>query len=319
MAIRNPAEWGSDQIEAAGKAVRAVSHALARPETEIDHSEPVVRTITIADLREVLRKGFADFAARRTDVIFVGIIYPLAGLVLARLAMGYDLLPLVFPLASGFALVGPFAAAGLYEMSRRRERGEEASWVDAFGVYRNPSFGAIVELGLVLVAIFLAWLAIAMGIYQVTLGPGAPTSVRSFVTDVFTTSGGWALLVVGIGTGFLLALLVLAISAISFPLLVDRRVSVGMAIRTSVRAMQVNPVPMIAWGAIVAVSLVLGAIPLLTGLIIVVPVLGHATWHLYRAVVEPVPAVVAENSTSSPPMEGAAKPRTTKNRRARVT
>jgi uncharacterized membrane protein len=217
--------------------------------------------------------------------MFLCITYPLAGLVLAWLAFDYDMLPLIFPLASGFALIGPVAAVGLYEISRRREQGVDITWADAFGVVRAPAFGAVVVLGLLLLAIFLLWLAAAYAIYLVTLGPEPPASIGSFVRDVFTTSAGWALIVVGVAVGFLFALLVLTISVVSFPLLLDRNVGLYTAVATSVRAVVANPVPMAAWGLIVAGGLVLGSIPVFLGLVIVMPILGHATWHLYRKVV----------------------------------
>lgn len=285
--IRNPVEWSVDQLRTARQAVGRAGSSLRAPEEARHAPLPEVRRIKLGDLREVLAKGVDDFAAYRTDVLFLCIIYPLAGLVLARLAFGYDLLPLVFPLASGFALIGPVAAVGLYEISRRREQGEAITWADAFGVVRAPAFGAIVTLGLVLLALFLLWLGVAYGIYLVTLGPEPPTSIGSFFREVLTTGPGWALIVVGIGVGFLFALLVLTISVVSFPLLLDRDVGLYSAVATSVLAVVLNPVPMAAWGLIVAGSLVIGSLPALLGLIIVMPVLGHATWHLYRKLVMP--------------------------------
>ncbi len=283
--IRNPVEWGVDQLKAANLAVGRAGHALRRPE-ETRHSPlPAVRRIEVADLRDVLVRGLADFGAYRTDVIFICIIYPVAGLILARLAFGYDMLPLLFPLASGFALIGPIAAVGLYEMSRRREQGLEISWLDAFGVVRAPAFGAIVMLGLILLAIFLLWLVTAYTIYHVTMGQEGIVSFTAFYRDVFTTGAGWALIVVGVGVGFLFAVLVLTISVISFPMLLDQDVGLFTAVATSVHAVVENPVPMAVWGLIVAGGLVLGSLPVLLGLIIVMPVLGHATWHLYRKVV----------------------------------
>jgi uncharacterized membrane protein len=239
----------------------------------------------VADLGLALARGYDDFAAYRTDVIFLCVIYPLVGLVLARLAFGYDLLPLIFPLASGFALVGPFAAVGLNEMSRRREAGMAVAWADAFGVFGSPSFGAIVLLGLVLMAIFLLWLLAAEAIYQITLGPAPPASVGGFVYDVLATPAGWSMIGLGVGVGFLFALLALAISVVSFPLLLDREVGFDTAVLTSIRAVLTNPGPMTAWGLIVAGGLVIASIPFFLGLIIVMPVLGHATWHLYRLIV----------------------------------
>ena len=281
--IRNPAEWGVDQLRTANQAVERAGHALRSPTR--DAPLPAVRRIDLADLKDVLARGISDFAAYRTDVMFLCIIYPVAGLLLAWLAFGYDLLPLVFPLAWGFALIGPVAAVGLYEISRRREQGVDITWADAFGVVRAPAFGAILVLGLMLLAIFLLWLAAAQVIYLVTLGPEPPASLGAFVRDVFTTRAGWALIAVGVGIGCLFAVLVLTISVVSFPLLLDRDVGLYAAVATSMRAVAMNPGPMAVWGLIVAGALAIGSLPLLLGLIVVMPVLGHATWHLYRKVV----------------------------------
>jgi uncharacterized membrane protein len=285
MTIRNPVEWSVDQFRHAALAFETAGRAGRRTLDTLHSPPPAVRRIALGDLRGILAKGLDDFAAYRTDVVFLCVIYPIVGLVLARLAFGYDLLPLLFPLASGFALVGPFAAVGLYEMSLRREAGMPVGWAAGFAVVRSPSFGPIVVLGLVLMAIFLLWLATAEGIYLMTLGPEPPASLAAFLRDVFTTDAGWTMIVVGFGVGFLFALLALVVSVVSFPLLVDREVGVDTAVLTSIRAVMANPVPMAGWGLIVAAGLVLGSIPFFLGLIIVMPVLGHTTWHLYRKVV----------------------------------
>jgi uncharacterized membrane protein len=170
-------------------------------------------------------------------------------------------------------------------MSRRREATGEGSWADAFDVFRSPSLPAIIGLGLVLLALFVLWLGAAMAIYDWTLGPEPPASIAGFVRDVFTTARGWAMIGIGCGIGFLFALVVLSISVVSFPLLLDREVGLAAAVMTSLRAVGANPGPMALWGLIVAGLLVLGSIPALLGLIVVMPTLGHATWHLYRRVV----------------------------------
>ena len=246
-----------------------------------------VRTLTLADLKEALAKGIDDFSAMPSHAVFLCLIYPIAGLVLGRLAIGYDVLPLLFPLMAGFALVGPFAAIGLYEMSRRRERGEEISWRHILDVRHRPTFGAIMALGLLLMAIFLIWIAVAQAIYVATFGYLPAASMPDFLRQVLTTPAGWTLIVVGNGVGFLFAVTVLIISVVSFPLLIDRDVGAAGAIVTSARVVLANPVIMAVWGFIVAALLVLGTIPLLFGLAVVMPVLGHATWHLYRRAVEP--------------------------------
>ncbi len=246
---------------------------------------PAIRRLGVADLRTALSCGMADFGATRTDVIFLCAIYPMVGLVLGRVFAGYDLIELLFPLAAGFALIGPLVAVGLNELSRRREQGLSAGWTDMFSVLRSPSIVGIATLGVMLVVIFLAWLQVAELIYVATMGPFRPASLSLLLSDVVNTRAGWVLLGAGMGVGFLFALLVLSITVVSFPMLLDRPVGVGAAISTSLRVMAHNPVAMCLWGLIVATGLVLGSLPFFLGLIVVLPVLGHATWHLYRQAV----------------------------------
>jgi uncharacterized membrane protein len=258
--------------------------------TAIAHSpaaDPEIRTISPADLLDVLAKGLDDFKAMPSHVVFLSLIYPVVGLLFGRLAFGYELLPILFPLVAGFALIGPLAAIGLYELSRRRELGLSTSWKDAFGVLRSQSIPAIVTLGSLLMAIFLTWLVTAQLIYGATFGGATPTSLIAFIEDVLTTRQGWTLILVGNAVGFLFALVAFTISVVSFPLLLDRDVGFAVAMATSARAVAENPLTMALWGLIVAVALVLGSIPLLFGLAVVMPMLGHSTWHLYRKVVEP--------------------------------
>ncbi len=285
MHIRNPIEWSVDQTRVAAMAVGATGADWLRVERERDIPLPAVARIGIADLRDALAKGVADFGANRTDVMLLCIFYPVFGLLLGRMASGEQTLPLLFPLISGFALVGPFAAVGLYEMSRRRELGGQAGWADAFGVLRSHSLGPLAVLGVMFAAIFAIWLLVAEGIYALTVGPGHTASLGSFAQAVFETPAGWAMIVLGLGIGCAFAAVVLTIGAVSIPMLIDRDVGVATAVRTSVRAVSENPVTMALWGLIVAAALVIGSIPVFIGLVVVLPVLGHATWHLYRKLV----------------------------------
>ena len=283
--IKNPIEWSGAQIVHTAHAIGSAYSSLQHIQDTIHSPAPAVRKIGTAEVWTALAKGFDDFEAYRSDVIFLCITYAVVGLVLSRLAFGMDMLPLLFPLASGFALIGPVAAVGLYELSRRREQGVAVSWANVFDILQAPAVGAIAVLGMALVAVFLLWLTAAWEIYRHTLGPPLPTSVGAFLNDVFLTDRGHLLIIIGVGVGFVFALFVMAISIVSFPLLVDRDVGLDTAIRTSIRAVAANPVPMALWGLIVAGALVIGSLPVFVGLAVVLPVLGHATWHLYRSLV----------------------------------
>lgn len=249
-----------------------------------EHQMVFIRQITTDDLREALRKGTDDFFQKPSHVIFLTLIYPVAALILSRLTFGYEILPILFPLAAGFALLGPVAAIGLYELSRRREAGEQPSWWHAVSVLQAPAIRSILTLGAILAAIFLVWLAVAWAIFEATLG-SVPGSIGGFLSAVFTTGPGWAMILLGNAAGALFAVIVLVISWVSFPMILDRQVDTQTAVLTSFRAVVGNPVPALAWGLIVAAGLVLGSLPLFVGLAIVIPVLGHATWHLYRRLV----------------------------------
>ena len=251
-----------------------------------DEVQPAIRDIDWDDLVDALSKGFDDFKAMPSHVLMLVIIYPIVGLVLARMAFGYDILPLLFPILSGFALIGPVAAVGLYELSRRRELGRDTSWKHAFDPFRSPSFMSILALGILQLVIYFVWLGTALGIYWLIFGTAVPTSIPGFLYEVLTTPAGWTLIIVGGAVGFVFAVVVLIISVVSFPMLLDRDVGAEMAVRTSARAVFENPVAMSTWGIIVAVLLGIGILPLFVGLSIVMPVLGHATWHLYRKVVK---------------------------------
>lgn len=286
MHIRNPIEWVVEQLEAPGKTIgRTPPEAYWSVSSQA--RAPEIQTITMADLKLALRRGVDDFAACRTDVMFLCLIYPVIGLFIAGAEARGGLLPLLFPTASGFALVGPLFAVGLYEMSRQREMTGRIRWLDIFNVLRSPSIGRIAALGGLLIVLFLAWLAVAQGIYDVTLGPAQPVSVWAFLQAVYTTPAGWAMIGLGWGVGALFAVAALAISVVSFPMLLDRPVTLGTAIAASVLAVRRNPVQLGGWGLLVGAALFVGALPFFVGLIVVLPVLGHSTWHLYRLLVKP--------------------------------
>jgi uncharacterized membrane protein len=251
---------------------------------------PVVRRIGPRDIWEALGKGIGDFRAMPSHLVFLGLIYPICGIAIAYITSQQNALPLIFPLVSGFALIGPFAAIGLYEISRRRELGLNVSWAYAFNVVRSPSIPSIVALGLLLLVIFISWLVAAQWLYASLFGPLPPASYVEFLKEVVSTQRGWMLIGFGGFIGFCFAVVTLSISVVAFPLLLDRDAGAAEAVATSVRAVWENPGTMALWGVTVTTFLLIGSLPLFIGLAIVVPILGHATWHLYRKVVARDPA-----------------------------
>lgn len=283
MHIRNPVEWVLERFQA-NPGIGTANPREYWPAEKL-HSRPEVNEIDGGDLGEALTRGWHDFAAARTDVVMFFLIYPVLVVFIAAADKWGEILPLLFPTASGFALVGPFFATGLYEMSRQRELTGKTRWADSFAVLTSPAIGSIAFMGVLLIMLFLAWLVVATGIYDLTMGPDAPASAFGFLIAVVTTPAGWAMATLGLLAGGVFAVLVLTISVVTFPLLLDRPVTLKIAIQTSVAAARLNPGPMARWGALVAGGLVLGCLPCFIGLIVVLPVLGHATWHLYRKLV----------------------------------
>lgn len=258
--------------------------ALARPVEQSAARAFEVRKLDSAALRESLAQGWDDFLSKRGDLIFIGIIYPLIGVFAAIVSFNRPWLPLFMPIAAGVSLLGPVAAIGFYELARRRELGLESDWSHFFDVRKRPAWDAILAVAALLVVIFAAWVAVAGMMYTALIGP-APVSVGAFLAAVFTTPQGWALIILGNLAGLCFAALVLTMSVVSLPLLVDHDVDARTAIETSVAAVMANKRMMIAWGFVVALLLVIGSIPAFLGLAVVLPVLGYATWHLYTHLV----------------------------------
>lgn len=245
-----------------------------------------VRRIEAADLRAALSDGWTDFRAMRGDLLFVGLIYPFIGIVAATVTLGGALLPLFFPIAAGVGLLGPVAAIGFYELARRREAGLGASWSHFLDVRKRPAADDLGAVAALLITIFVLWVASAAALYVALWGTAAPDSIGAFVTRLFTTPEGWALILLGNATGLIFAVAVLAVSVVSLPMLVDRDMDARTAVMTSIAATRANKAVMARWGLTVAVLLLLGSIPVFIGLAFVLPWLGYATWHLYRRLVD---------------------------------
>ena len=253
---------------------------------QVRSSEIGIRTIGLDDLRQALKKGYDDFNAMPTLGVFLSVLYPLFALLLTLSLLGKNMLHLAFPMVAGCTLLGPAVSVFLFEMSRRRERGLDVRWRSAFDFVHSASFAPILALSILMMLLYLAWLFMAQFLYFGMFAGDPPVSTADFVAQLISTRRGAGLIVYGVLLGFLFAVAALAMSVVAFPLLLDKPASVATAVVVSIRAVAVNLVVMAVWGMIVVVLLAAGAIVFLLGLAVVLPILGHSTWHLYRRVVD---------------------------------
>jgi uncharacterized membrane protein len=263
-------------------ATKIINHAVPRSRSNVG-----VRKITHEDLSIALRQGLDDFLTFRGDIVFAGVIYTVIGLAAVVMTTSMPLMPFFFPVVAGVGLLGPVAAVGFYELAKRREEGEQdIHWFNFLDVRKRPSVDDIGMVAGLLLLIFFVWLLAAGALYAALFNWATPTSVPQFLEQVFMTSRGWALILGGAVIGALFGWVVLALSVVSLPILVDRNVSAAEAVKTSWRAAHENKGEMIRWGLIVLGLLVIGSIPLFVGLAFVLPWLGYSTWHLYTRLVD---------------------------------
>ncbi len=279
--IGNPLTWGAKALGDAGKTAGEVATHLG----SAADAEPQFRVLGLDDIRNALSLGWRDLMRFRSDVLALVFIYPIIGVALAFLAFERALLPMLFPLAAGFALLGPIASIGMYEISKQHEDTGSATWGSALSALRSRAVGPVMVLGSFMLMWFLLWMAAAFGVYSITLGPSMPESTFGFFQDVFTTAAGWNMILLGFAVGSVFAGVVLVVAAISFPMLIDRPVGLPLAVVTSVKVARENPGVMIIWGLVVAGLLAIATVPVFLGLVLVLPWLGHSTWHLYRLAV----------------------------------
>jgi uncharacterized membrane protein len=260
---------------------------IINPAVPLSRSNVGVRKITHEDLSIALRQGLDDFLTFRGDIVFAGVIYTVIGLAAVVMTTSMPLMPFFFPVVAGVGLLGPVAAVGFYELAKRREEGErDIHWFNFLDVRKRASVDDIGMVAGLLLLIFFVWLLAAGALYAALFNWATPSSVPQFLGQVFMTSRGWALILGGAVIGALFGWVVLALSVVSLPMLVDRDVSAAEAVKTSWRAAHENKGEMIRWGLIVLGLLVIGSIPLFVGLAFVLPWLGYSTWHLYTRLVD---------------------------------
>ncbi len=246
-----------------------------------------IRKIGLGDLFEALRRGYADFGAKPSSAVPLLIVfYALAALIFTLFAFGQEMRYLAFPIVAGFTLIGPIVAIGFFAISRRRERGQSLRWRAAFGFIHTSHFAPVLALSIIMTLLYVGWLYMAELIFFSLFGDGGITSPSAFINEVLTTRQGGALIAYGNFVGFLFAFAAMALSVVAFPLTLDKPVTSLTAIAVSIRAFTANAYVLAVWGLIVVALLALGSALFLIGLAIALPVLGHATWHLYRMLVE---------------------------------
>lgn len=254
---------------------------------EIKLSAPEIqsRKIDIGDLKHCLRAGFDDFLARPTSIPFQIAFYFLIALTIVLFAADQNLRYLAFPMVAGFNLIGPIIAIAFFAMSRQREQGQPMRWSSAFSFIHTSSFAPILALSILMMLLYVAWLYMAEMIYFGLFADNMPTTVAAFVNELFSTRRGGALIFYGNVVGLLFACAAMAISIVAFPLALDKPVTSLTAVRVSVRVFADNLAVLCVWGLLVVACLALGAAFFLIGLAVALPVLGHATWHLYRRLI----------------------------------
>ena len=247
---------------------------------------PSINPITRDDIQAAFKAGLADFQRAPMYGLFFGFAFSIVGIAIAWTLFMGEAGVWIFPIAAGFPLLGPFAAVGIYEVSRRLETGEELGWAPILSAGFRQKNSQLPLFAVFTVFSFLVWIVLARVVFAVSFGTSAMTNVMSSF-DLFFTGSGIVMLFVGTIVGAALATLLFSVSVIAVPLLLDRDIDVITAMITSFSATLENRDAMLYWGAIVAAATVVAMLPLFLGMILVFPALGHASWHVYRKVIGP--------------------------------
>ena len=246
---------------------------------------PEVRAIQFSDLFEVLALGWRDFSRAPLLGMFFGAVYAVGGIILVASVIRFNMAWLAYPLVIGFALIGPFIATGLYETSRRLENQVPLTWSGILAVVWLQHRRELGWMAFVMLFVFWVWMYQVRTLVAVFFGSQGFATFQGFLDVVFTTTNGIIFLIVGHLVGAVISMVLYSLTVISCPLLLEREADFVTALITSIRAVAASPIVMLGWGICVVLAVILSALPAFLGLLVVLPVLGHATWHLYKRVV----------------------------------
>lgn len=244
-----------------------------------------VNVMTFGDLRAALSQGFADFKKAPAFGLFFAAFYVLGGLLIVQSLFVWNQSWMIYPVMIGFPLIGPFAAVGLYEVSRRLAKGEPLDWPQILNVLRVQSGKEMAWMAFVILFFFWIWMYQVRLLVAIILGRMSFSTMGGLADVVFYTSEGWTFLAIGHVVGAVLALGLFSITVVSIPMLLERNVDFISAMITSVKAVLASPLVMLTWGVIVTLTLIAAMVPAFLGLFIALPVLGHTTWHIYKRAV----------------------------------
>ena len=248
---------------------------------------PGIRIVGVADIRASLTEGASDFARRPGFGLAIGGFFALTGMVIALALTVWHIPWMIYPFAIGFPLVGPFAAVGLYEVSRRLEAGQVPDWRAVLSVVWAQRRREVSWMAFAMLFVFWIWMYQVRLLIALILGRMSFATLDRFFSVVLTTPEGWLFLAIGHVVGAALALVLFSITVVAIPFLLDREADFVTAMITSVRVVLASPLVMLGWGIVVTLAVLAACVPFFLGLLVVLPVLGHATWHLYRRAVVP--------------------------------
>ena len=254
-------------------------------QTQAVSGKVTIAALTVDDLKRALAQGWSDFRAAPMFGLFFGGVFAFGGLLIVQSLFVWDMSWMIYPVMIGFPLIGPFAATGLYEVSRRLASGQPLAWNEVLSVVRHQSGREMAWMAFVMLFIFWMWMYQVRLLIALFLGRLSFGTLDRFAEVVITTPEGIMFLLVGHIIGAVLSLVLFSVTVIAIPMLLERNVDFVTAMVTSVQTVFASPVVMLGWGVIVTLAVIAAMIPAFLGLLVVLPVLGHATWHIYKRAV----------------------------------